>query len=199
MTNRHAPFYPGEIVTGQVEALHNLFATVKLAGGYLLPLERRFIDWQPVYKTSDVLSLGDRIQAVVWPKSAMKSTYRCRTLEATIQWKGFWLDCLPLIEDPLVDFQARYPVGSQLEVQFVRYVNHYIAHARTADGLIIELMNRDLHPEKRRKSTELSCIDLLADSEYSNPSFAFSLLPEQCLQIAIRRYDQRTIRSKRLT
>lgn len=198
MKNQYAPFYPGEIVTGHIEALHPLFATVKLATGYRLPLEKRFLDWQPIARISDVLSVGDCIQAVVRSKDTLTSAYNnCRTLKASIYWKGFWLDRLPLVDDPLLDFQACHPVGSVIEVQFVCYVNHYTAHVRTAEGVILELMIRDLHPAKPRNRRNF-LDDIMQAPEYTQPSFGLSLLPEQCVQITIRRYDQRTILCKRL-
>lgn len=172
-------FYPEQRVTGYVTAMNDLFATINIQG-QVLPLENRFISWQSIDKPADHLRLGERIQAVVHSQHCKDSLYRCRTLVPSVFWQGFWLDCLPFLDDFWPHFKEQYPVGSILELEFLEYVNFYVSHASTESGQVIELMNNDLHP-----SGKLSL-------------FSETLQRHQFIQIAIRQFSARTVRSKRL-
>lgn len=172
-------FYPEQRVTGHVTAMNDWFATINIQG-QALPLENHFISWQFIDKPSDHLRLGERIHAVVHSEHCKDSLYRCRTLLPSVFWHGFWLDCLPLLDDPWPMFKEHYPVGSVLELEFLDYTNFYTAHARTESGLVIELMNSDLH------------------SWGNSSDFVEPLQSHQFIRIAIRQFSARTVRSKRL-
>lgn len=179
MRDIEALFYPEQIVTGRVIAMNDGFASIDVQG-QVLPLENRFINWNSIGKPSAHLRLGERIQAVVHSKQCKDTIYACRTLTPRVFWQGFWLDRLPLLDDPWPHFKSRHPEGSILEVEFLGYTNFYVAKVRTESGFIIELMNSDLHPSKKSNG------------------FDEALLPYQFIQIAIRRFSVRTVRAKRL-
>lgn len=179
MRDVKALFYPEQIVTGRVVAMNEWFATIDIQG-QTLPLENRFIDWTAIERPACLLQLGQRIQAVVHSKQSKDTIYACRTLVPSVFWLGFWLDRLPLLDDPWPHFKTRYPEGSILDVEFLEYTNFYVAKARTESGMVIELMNSDLHPSEKCSR------------------FGETLLPHQFLQIAIRHFSARTVRAKRL-
>ena len=179
MRTRESLFYPEQVVTGRVVAMNDWFASIDIQG-QKLPLENRFIQWEFNDKPSDLLMLGQRLQAVVHEQGCKDSLYRCRTLKPSVFWHGFWLDCLPLLDDPWPHFKALHPEGTVMELDFLKYINHYVAKARTESGRVVELMNSDLHPGE--KSTR----------------FADELLPYQPIKLVIRGFSGRTLRSKRL-
>ena len=179
MRTREPLFYPEQVVTGRVVAMNDWFATIDIQG-QTLPLENRFIRWESIDQPSDLLMLGQRLQAVVHEQRCKDSLYRCRTLKPSVFWHGFWLDCLPLLEDPWPRFMALHPKGTILEVQFLEYVNLYVSKARTESGFVIELMNRDLVCKGQTSR----------DEEI--------LVRHQFLKIVIHAFSARTVRVKRL-
>jgi hypothetical protein len=171
-------FYPEQVVTGRVVAMNDWFATIDIQG-QALPLENRFIHWQSPDQPSDLLMLGQRLQAVVHERHC-KDMYSCRTLVPGVFWHGYWLDCLPLLEDPWPRFKALHPKGTILEVEFLEYINLYVSKARTEAGFVIELMNRDLVCKGQTSR----------DEEI--------LVSHQFLKIVIHAFSERTVRVKRL-
>ncbi|MFZ4534955.1 hypothetical protein [Propionivibrio sp.] len=148
------PFYPGETVVGRVVSLGPRFATIDI-GGWQVPLETAFIDWNAYRTPGEVLSLGDRLNAVIHDDGRLDSLYRRHGLRPKQIWDGFWLSRLPLLEDPWPALALKYPDGSVVEVEMIDYVNWYIARVRMPEGLVIELRTGDIHLKTKRSSNFL--------------------------------------------
>ncbi len=132
-----ALFSPAEIVSGRVVGINPRFATLKIRCE-LVPLEKKCITWSALKSAEEVLSLGDRVEVMVFEGSSDHMAHLRYHLWPKQVWEGRWSSRLPLLDDPWPSLMDRYPEGSVVEVEMVDYVNWYIARVRLPDGLLIE-------------------------------------------------------------
>ena len=142
-------FSPGEIVSGRVIAITSRFATLEIRCA-LVPLGKDCISWSALKSADEALSLGDRVEVMVFEGRGDHPVHRRYRLWPRQVWEGRWASRLPLLDDPWPNLEDRYPEGSVVEVEMVDYVNWYIARVRLPDGLLIELRTNDIHLRTRK-------------------------------------------------
>jgi hypothetical protein len=152
MITANPPFYPGEIVVGEVVSLGPKFANIDVRGRRV-PLETMFLDWNAIRSPDEILSPGDRISAVIQADGRLESRYRRYGLVPRLIWNGFWLSRLPLLDDPWPELMRKYSDGTVVEVEMIDYVNWYVARVRMPEGLVIELRTGDIHLMSKRFSS----------------------------------------------
>jgi hypothetical protein len=143
------PFCSGETVAGRVVGLYRRYAAVHV-WGLELPLEVAFIDWNRLRTADEALSLGDRVEAVVYLEPVPNAFHRSHRLWPRQVWHGAWLSRLPLLANPWPALQARYVDGSVVEVEMVDYIDRKTARVRIPGGLVIGLSTRDIHRDNGR-------------------------------------------------
>ncbi len=129
------PFYSGETVVGRVVGLAPRFATIKVCGR-IVPLEVAFMDWNALRTADEALSIGDRVEAVVYTGNRLDEFHQRRWMWPKQVWNGAWLNRLPLLDDPWPRLMEKYSDGSVVEVEMVDYVNWYIARARLPSNTV---------------------------------------------------------------
>jgi hypothetical protein len=147
-----ALFSPGEQITGRVIAMTSRFATLEIRST-LIPLEKEFISWTALKSTDEVLSLGDRVEVMVFEGREDHSSHRRYRLWPRQVWNGRWASRLPLLDDPWPSLEDQYPEGTVVEVEMIDYVNWYIARVRLPDGLVVELRTNDIHLRTPKSSS----------------------------------------------
>lgn len=145
------PFYAGEIVAGKVIRLTNHYAVMDIRG-VELPLETQFITWDALAKPAENLSLGDRLEVMMQFGKAIPEQRKLFYPWPKYDKDGFWLNRLPLLDNPWPTLCKRYQDGSVVEVEMIDYVNWYIARVRMPEGLIVELRTNDIHLSASRRS-----------------------------------------------
>ena len=142
-------FSPGEIVSGRVIALSPRFATLEIRSA-MVPLGKECITWSALKSVEEALSLGDRVEVMVFEGESDHPAHRRYRLWPRQVWDGRWASCLPLLDDPWPSLEDQYPEGSVVEVEMVDYVNWYIARVRLPGGLVVELRTNDIHLRTRK-------------------------------------------------
>ena len=142
-------FSPGEIVSGRVISIDPRFATLDIRCA-LIPLGKECLTWSALKSVGEELSLGDRVEVMVFEGDFDHPVHRRYRLWPKQVWDGRWASRLPLLDDPWPSLEDRYEEGSVLEVEMVDYVNWYIARVRLSDGLMVELRTNDIHLRTRK-------------------------------------------------
>lgn len=142
-------FSPGEIVSGRVIAIAPRFATLEIRCA-LIPLGKESITWSALKSAEEALSLGDRVEVMVFEGNSDHPVHRRYHMYPRQVWDGRWASRLPLLDDPWPSLKNQYPEGSVVEVEMVDYVNWYIARVRLPDGLMVELRTNDIHLRTRK-------------------------------------------------
>ena len=150
-TYQDLPFYSGEIVAGKVCKMTNRYAVLTIRG-WELPLETGFITWDALTKPAEKLSLGDRLEVMMQSGISYNTLRKLGYPSPKYDKNGFWLNRLPLLENPWPILCERYQEGSVVEVEMINYVNWYIARVRMPEGLIVELRTNDIHPRPLRSN-----------------------------------------------
>ena len=148
MRRRDLPFRSGEIVAGCVVGLRPNFAVVRVCG-QLLPIISRNLDWNAIRQPSEILSIGDRLEAVVFIEGD-KIYHNWRSSSPPLAWNGVWLTRLPLLVNPWILVREMYAEGSVVEVEMIDYVNWYIARVRFPEGFVVEMKTNEIHPASAR-------------------------------------------------
>ena len=141
-------FSPGEIVAGRVVEITLRFAVLEIRN-VQVPLGKNFISWSVLKSTSEELSLGDRIEVMVFEGNDDHPCHRRYRMSPPQVWDGRWASRLPLIDDPWPARKEQYPEGSVVEVEMVDRVNWYIVRVRMPDGLMVELRTGDIYIHTR--------------------------------------------------
>lgn len=115
------PFYPGELVFGTVVRLYQHFALLNVRG-YKMPLETPLMSWNELRDASSILEIGQRIEVMALPRNYhARQKGRSRSNYQGMMSGGYWLSCLPLLENPWPTLAERYPDGSMVEVELVDF------------------------------------------------------------------------------
>jgi hypothetical protein len=144
-SHQSLPFYSGEILAGRVNRLEDRFATLSVRG-YSLPLETEFISWEALIKPAERLAIGDRLQVVIQTCADTTKWGRLTGCWPNYNYCGYWLNCLPLFNNPWDAVRKRYQPGSVVEVEMIDYVNWYIARVRMPENLLVEMRTNDIQP-----------------------------------------------------
>lgn len=142
-------FSPAEIVSGRVIAMAPRFATLEIRREKI-PLDRDSIGWSALKSVEEALSLGDRVEVMVFEGNHNYPFHRRYYAWPRQVCNGRWASRLPLLDDPWPLLEDQYPEGSVVEVEMVDYVNWYIARVRLPDGLLVELRTNDIHLRTRK-------------------------------------------------
>lgn len=148
MNHRDLPFRSGEIVAGSVVDLRPNFAVIRVCG-QLLPIATRDLEWNVILQAAEMLSIGDRLKAVVYFAGDNEHGNNQRTPPACA-WNGMWLTRLPLLENPWRVLKEKYSEGSVVEVEMIDYVNWYVARVRFPEGFVVEMKTNEIHPASAR-------------------------------------------------
>jgi hypothetical protein len=146
------PFYSGETAIGKVVSLGPRFATLEVRR-WIVPIEASFLDWNATRAPEELLSIGDRLEVVVYFDDKLDLLHHRHWMFPKQVWNGVWASRLPLLNDPWPALIDKYPEGSVVEVEMIDYVNWYIARARMPDGLVVELRTNDIHLRTSKTST----------------------------------------------
>jgi hypothetical protein len=147
------PFYSGEIIAGRVTRLTDRCAIIDIRG-WELPLETKFITWDAMTNPAEYLSLGERLEVMVQYDFSSHTLRKQGYPSPSFEKDGFWLNRLPLLDNPCPRLCERYQDGAVVEVEMIDYVNWYIARVRMPEGLIVELRTNDIHLRASNHSRE---------------------------------------------
>jgi len=137
------PFYAGEVVKARVLSVLRFYAVVEVRR-WQMRLDKELLSWEALRYTSEVLSVGDHIDVLIQSTEHFDPLGESRCYRSDHITFGFWLTRLPLLKNPWPDIEAKYSTGSVVEVEFIDYVNWYIARVRLPEGVVVEVRTNDI-------------------------------------------------------